>query len=277
MKKILLSAILNCLFISVSAQEILVKGVYRGRDVFVQNPYLGVEGSFCITAILVNGVTTAEEPSTSAVKVDLSKFLIDDTVAIQVLHHESCLPRILNPEVLNSGSMFEYIQLTADNASISWVTTGEKPGDGNYVLEKLKLDGWLPIAKVAGKGNLDNNQYSIGVDHYAGDNKFRLLYTYDGENEVVSDEFSFYSDMEPITYYPEDKIYDLISLSRPTDYVIKDFEGNILLKGIGQDINVESLPYGELILILENSPENFFRPQPEVIIRPKKKKGKKNR
>jgi hypothetical protein len=260
-----------CSALSVLAQEITLSGVYRGRDIFVQNPYLNAEGSYCITSILVNGKQIIEAPATSAVKIDLTDFAIDAQVDIIVNHHTSCLPKILNPEVLNTGSGFQYLQVMADDASISWVTTGELPGDGKYILEKLKLDGWIPIDSVHGKGNLDNNQYSIGVDHYAGDNRFRLRYRYGGE-DVLSEEFEFYSDLEPITYYPEGTVYDLISLSRPTDYVIKNYEGEVLLKGVGQDINVESLPYGELKLIIENTEETFFRPKPEIIVRPKKKK-----
>ena len=125
------------------------------------------------------------------------------------------------------------------------------PGEGRYVIEKLKLEGWEAIVQVRGKGNLDNNQYSTGVDHYAGDNRFKLIYRYN-EEEVVSDEFDFYSDLDPITHYPEATVYDMISISRPADYVIKNYDGVVLMKGVGQDINLEALPFGELTLIIEN-------------------------
>ena len=169
---------------------------------------------------------------------------------------------------------FQFIQIIADDASVSWVTTGEMPGNGVYILDKFKLDGWVPIATVKGKGNLDNNQYSIGIDHYAGDNRFRLRFKYN-DQESVSEEFEFYSELQPITYYPEGNVYNMISLSRVTDYVIKNHEGEVLLKGIGQDINLEPLPYGELTLVLENREETFFRPEPEVFDEPKKSKRKK--
>jgi len=274
LKKLILYSLFVFLPWFLLAQGININGVYRGKDVFVQNPYTNMEGAFCIDYIIVNGKTVIEQPVTSAVKVDLSGFEIDAPVSIEVYHHTGCLPKILNPEVLDEGSSFEFIQITVDNASISWVTTGEMPGQGLYLIEKLKLDGWEPIDTIRGKGNLDNNQYSIGVDHYAGDNKFKIIYRYQDER-VESDEFEFYSDLDPISIYPENNVYDLISLSRPTDWVIKSYDGDLLLKGYGQDINVESLPYGEFILVIENTENNFFRPEPEVIDRPKKKKSKK--
>lgn len=276
MKNLFVYIVFSCVTFSASAQDIELIGVYRGKDVFVQNPFLGAEGSFCIDYITVNGEKIIDAPSISAVKIDLSGFAIDAPIAILVHHHGGCLPKILNPEVLNAGSVFSYLQITADDASISWVTTGEMPGDGRYILTKLKLDGWIPIKNIIGKGNLDNNQYSTGVDHYSGDNRFKLTYIY-SEQETVSDEFEFYSDLEPITYYPEGNVYNMISLSRVTDYVIKNIDGEVLLDGIGQDINVEPLPYGEFILILENREDNFFRPEPEIIDRPKKKKKKTGR
>jgi len=276
LRQLLLYCLFTCLPFTLPAQhEIAIEGVYRGKDVFVQNPYLNVEGAFCITGIKVNNQLVIEEPATSAVKIDLSGFAVNDPVTIIVQHSGACEPRVLNPEVLQPGSSFKILQISVDDASVSWVTTGEMPGDGQYLLQKLKLDGWQTLVQVPGKGNLDNNQYSIGIEHYAGDNRFRLIYRYQGE-EQVSDEFEFYADMEPISYYPENTVYDLISLSRPTDWVIKNYDGEVLLSGYGQDINVEPLPYGEFTLILENNEYVFFRPKPEIIDRPKKKKDKKN-
>jgi len=276
LKKLFVYIVLSCIIFSTAAQDITLSGVYRGKDIFIQNPYINVEGSFCIGFISVNGNKVIETPATSAVKIDLSKFAIDAPISILVHHHGGCLPKILNPEVLKAGSVFKFIQITADDASISWVTTGEMPGEGSYMILKLKLDGWIPIAAVNGKGNLDNNQYSVGIEHYAGDNRFKLKYTYDNQ-ETISDEFEFYSDLDPITYYPDGDVYNMISLSRVTDYVIKNYAGEVLLKGIGQDINVESLPYGELTLILESREETIFRPEPEIFDEPKKSKRKKKK
>lgn len=278
LKELFIYGLLSTLAGSIYAQELILEGVYRGRDIYIQNPYVNVEGgAYCINSISVNGDQVMVDPASSAVKVNLSKMSIDDPVIIQIRHSSLCTPKVLNPEVLNKGSSFGFIQALTDDASISWVTTGELPGDGKFFIEKLKLDGWQVISVVPSKGNLDNNQYSLGIQHYSGDNRLRIRYVY-GMEEVVSDEIEFYSDMNPILIYPEDKVYDLLSLTRPTDYVIKDFDGNLLMKGVGQDINVEQLPYGEFYIIIENREEIFFRPEPEIIPKPKKKtKNKKKK
>lgn len=276
MKKLFAYIVLSCTIYSAIAQDITLNGVYRGKDIYVQNPYFSAEGSFCIAYISVNDQQVIDAPATSAVKIDLSKFAINAPISILVNHHGGCLPKILNPEVLKAGSVFKFIQITADDASISWVTTGEMPGDGSYIVLKLKIDGWIPILNIKGKGNLDNNQYSVGIDHYSGDNRFKLKYIFN-DQETISEEFEFYSDLDPITYYPDGNVYNMISLSRVTDYVIKNYAGEVLLKGLGQDINVESLPYGELTLILESREEIIFRPEPEIFDEPKKSKRKKKK
>jgi len=264
-----------CLPFNLIAQEITLNGVYRGSNIFVQNPYLNAEGAYCIAFVMVNGIKVIDDPSVSAVKIDLTGFAINDTISIVVHHHASCTPKILNPDVLDIGSAFEYLQITADDAAISWVTTGEMPGNGYYFIEKLKLDGWVAIDTIRGKGKLDNNQYSKGIEHYSGENQFKLLYIYNGDT-LESNEFSFYSDLDIITLDPEDEdVYDWLYLSRKTDYVIKDDKGEILLKGYGEDINVEKLPFDELTIIIENREETFYHAKQELIIVPKKKKGKK--
>ena len=278
MKKLIITSLFIFSVVHLYAQEIVLSGVYRGQDIYVQNPYTNVEGSFCIAYIEVNGRRIIEQPDLSAVKVDLSRFNINDSINIIIKHHGVCTPRVLNADVLDAANSFEYLQIIADDASISWVTTGELPGRGWYEIYKMKLNGWVPIDSVLAKGKLDNNQYSIGVEHYSGENLFKINYHYE-QTTTESEDFSFYSDLEPISYFPEDKIYDLITLSRPTDYVIKNQEGKILLQGYGQDIVVSSLPYGELIMVLENNEEFIFRPEPEPIDRPKKKinrRGVKN-
>jgi len=277
-KKLIIALILLLPYELAQGQEILLSGVYRGKDIFIQNPFTNLEGSFCVEYIEVNGKRVIEQPDVSALKVDLSAFSISDSVHILIKHHNVCTPRVLNADVLDAANSFSYIQIIADDASISWVTTGELPGRGWYEILKMKLDGWMPIDTVLAKGNLDNNQYSVGVQHYSGENLFKLVYHYESRS-IDSDQFDFYSDLEPITFFPEDQIYDLITLSRPTDYVIKTHDGRILLAGYGQDIVVSALPYGELIMVLENNEEAIFRPEPEPIDRPKKtskKRGTRN-
>lgn len=245
-------------------QSIELNGVYRGKNLYIQNPYDANKKAYCIQSITVNGALVANTLKSSAVQVDLQNFNLDAPVRIIITHMEGCIPRVLNPNVLQENVDFNFINHTADNSSISWITSGENPRKGEFIIEKVKIDGWEPIKKVPAKGNLDNNQYSLAVAHYSGENIFRIRYVLDDQN-VISEEFSFYSAEDPVSYFPVDEVEDLLSLSRITDYKIKSLEGKLMMQGIAMDINVEGLPYGEYFLIIENRQETFYKPEPEII------------
>ena len=256
------------------AQTIELNGVYRGKNLFIQNPYLVNKKSYCIQSISVNGAKVANTLNSSAVQVDLQSLSLDAPVKIIITHLDDCAPKILNGAVLEQNVGFNFIQYTVDNSSISWITIGENPGKGEFTIDKMKIDGWEPIKKVPAKGDLDNNQYSLAVAHYSGENIFRIRYVIENQ-DFISEEFSFYSAQDPVSYFPVDEVYDLLSLSRITDYKIKSLEGIVMMAGVAQDINVEGLPYGEYFLIIENRQETFYKPELERIEKkrvPRKKK-----
>ncbi len=247
--------------------------MYRGKDIYIQNPYNSGKKFFCVQSIAVNGRTVISSPNSSALTIDLSSFNLNDSISIIVFHYAECLPKILNPRVLKPGSGFSIVQPMADNASVSWISTGEQDKNAYFELEKMYLDGWKAIQKVKAKGDIDNNQYSIGLVHYAGNNQFRLHYVSETTDQY-SEEFEFYSAADPISFYPTEDVDELISLSKPTDYEIKDLDGKLYKKGFGLDIFVRELKPGEYILIIENREEPFYKPEPEIDLPPVRKRKK---
>lgn len=258
--------LLYCLFLlfsyTIQGQQLALDGVYRGRDLYVQNPYNSEKKSFCVQSVLINGNTSITSPNSSALTIDLSSFNLNDSISVLIFHYSECLPKILNPRVLQPGSGFAIIQPAADNASITWMTTGEQDKNARFELEKMYLDGWKVIDKITAKGDIDNNQYSLGVVHYAGENQFRIHFI-SKTSTVYSEAFEFYSAADQISFYPIDEVDEIISLSKATDYVIKDHDGNIYKQGNALDIFVRELKPGEYILVIENREEVFFKPEPE--------------
>ena len=124
---------------------------------------------------------------------------------------------------------------------------------------------------------MDNNQYSVEVRHYSGDNLFRLIYIDVNGRETLSEEMYFYSLLPPISIDPGEKVDNWISLSRDTDYQIFNEEDELIMKGFGDEINVSSLPYGNFEIIIENEPFCFYRLKPEPIPRIRRKKNKEEK
>lgn len=243
-------------------QQLAIKGVYRGRDIFIQNPYDSQKKSFCIQSVSLNGNTIISAPNSSALTIDLSNQSLNDSVSLLIFHYTECTPKILNPRVLQAGKGFSIAQTSVDNASVSWITTGEQDKKAYYILEKLYLEGWKTLKKIESKGDIDNNQYSIGVVHYSGENQFRVHYLSNGAS-TYSDIFDFYSAADAISFYPIDEVDEIISLSKATDYIIKDLDEKVYMRGFGLDIFVRELKPGEYILVIENREEAFFKPVPE--------------
>ena len=258
------------------AGEIILTGVYQGRNIFVRNPYIPDQNRFCITGIFVNNFPLNNLPKTSAIQIDLSGFSLNEEITIRIVHDDSCRPLVVNPEVIKQAREFEFLYVQVDDLSINWITTGESPG-GVFELEKLKWEGWEKIIQIPGKGQFDNNQYSIEAFHYTGDNSYKLTYTNKEGEKFMSEEVSFYSLLDPIVMYPGEKIYDWISLSRETDYKIYNDYDTLMIKGFGDEINVSMLDYGDFYIILEDEPVRFNRPKPEIIPRKKRKKDQESK
>lgn len=254
------------------AGEITLTGVYQGKNIFVRNPYIPDQKKFCITGIYVNEVSLSNLPKTSAIQIDLSGFRLNEEITIRIIHNDVCQPLVVNPEAIKRARKFEFLYVQVDDLSINWITTGESP-EGVFELEKLKWVGWVKQIQIPGKGQSDNNQYSIEAFHYTGDNTYKLTYTNKDGEIFTSEEASFYSLLDPIVLFPGEKVYDWISLSRETDYEIYNDYDTLMIKGFGDEINVSNLDYGDFYIVLEDEPVRFTRPKPEIIPRKKGRLG----
>lgn len=100
--------------------KIVLDGTYQGKNLFVQNPFLGKEEGFCIREIKVNDKAITEFTS-SAFEIDLKGigFNKGDKVIVEILHKKGCSPKILNGTDINgnTGSLKK-----SDNPLMSVVT-----------------------------------------------------------------------------------------------------------------------------------------------------------
>jgi len=255
--------------------EIILSGVYQGKNLFIRNPYMPDQKKFCITQIFVNDIALNNLPRSSAIQIDLGHLMHNDPVTIKVVHFDECIPVVVNPEVIRKARDFEFLFTQVDDNSINWITTGETPR-GTFELEKLKWEGWLKTKDILAKGEMDYNQYSIDAGHYSGDNTYRIIYKNSEGETYAGEEVSFYSLLEPIIMYPGERVYEWISLSRDTDWEIYNDYDSLQFKGYGSEINVTSLEYSDFYIIIEDEPLRFYRPKPEIIPRKKKKKKVNN-
>jgi hypothetical protein len=109
MKNVLLQAVvfIACVYAMIScggkAQETDLKGHYKGRNLFVENPN-GPDGiGFCVVEVKVNGRITTDEVNSAAFEIDFPSLGIKegDPVEVELIHKKGCEPVVKNADVLH--------------------------------------------------------------------------------------------------------------------------------------------------------------------------------
>lgn len=235
-------------------------GKYKGKDVYVQNPYDVDKQTYCTSAVFVNDRKVQDYPEASAYTIDLSHLAMGDLVVLRIEHSDDCKPKVVNPQVLTHETGFEFMLEQVDNNSISWNTKGEIP-DGMFIVEQkdsVKTQ-WNTIKEIPGKGASESNQYSIAPPHFEGENQYRVKYTgVDGE-QYSSVKLVFTYTYDPVQYSPKTKVSNKIKLSRAIPYSITDMNGNKVKEGNGKVIMVQDLKRGLYFLNIQNRSERFIK------------------
>jgi len=90
-----------------------IEGYYFGKNLYVQNPFNCGGTGFCVRHASVNGSVSTDEISSSAFEIDFSRhqLRIGDPIIIKMKHEWSCIPKVLNPEVVDSAYMATILNL----------------------------------------------------------------------------------------------------------------------------------------------------------------------
>ena len=251
--------ILSLIFISgtILASDIELDGVYQGKNLYVMNPFASSGIGFCVYEVRVNGQLTTDEINSSAFEIDLSvyQFKIGEKVKVVLKHKDDCMPKVLNPEVLESKSTFSIVSMNIDNGKLVW-TTQKEAGSLPFIVEQFRWNKWVKIGTVKGKGTPGNNTYSVVVHPHTGNNKFRVKQIDYTKKPHYSSEFTYKAKLPPVSFTPK-KVTTEITFNVPTMYEIYDYYGNIVKKGFGAKIDVSGLKSGEYFLNYDNKMDTF--------------------
>lgn len=259
--KILCWLLMFFLPVSVLANErIILKGVYQGSDIYVQNPFSGQGVSFCVFEVRVNGEITSDEVNSSAFVIDLAVMgvSIGEEIEVVISHKKGCEPRVLNPEVLNPRSTYEIETISvSDNGILKWTTIGES-GELPFYVEQFKWNKWVKAGEVMGAGTPDANEYEFQLEPHSGMNSVRVRQT-DYRGESRTSPIVEFKGPDTAVSFAEEKTRDVVTFSRKTSYEIFDEYGNMVKKGYGQTIDVEDLEKGEYYLNYDRSFGETFK------------------
>lgn len=249
MRKFILLFFSLLLTSSLFSGELVIEGIYQGKNLYVMNPFSPSGVGYCIYEVSVNGQVSSDEINSSAFEIDLSvyQFNVGDKIIIRIKHKENCQPKILNAEVLKPKSTFETksIKVTKDGY-LEWTTTNES-GSLPFIVEQYRWNKWVKVGEVEGKGTSGTNSYRVKVHPHSGSNRFRVKQVDYTKKPRYSKEVR-YRCMDPVVTYSPKKPSTEITFSRETMYEIYDFYGHIVLKGYGAKVDVSGLKKGEYFL-----------------------------
>lgn len=234
------SALLVVLFVSWHGltQQIMLEGLYRGTNIYVQNP-LTENAGFCITKLLVNGKEIEFENS-SAIEIKLSDcdLKIGDTVEVIIQHHALCKPQIINNAQNIDLPKTEITSVTiSDKGLLSWTTINET-NNLPYSVEQFRWNKWISVGEVEANGNPSEQQYTFLTISHSGENKFRLKQPLNSTQFTLSETVSYISD-KPVVTFELDHEKKRVVFSDYTLFELYDPAGNLLYRNYGKEINCE--------------------------------------
>jgi hypothetical protein len=257
MKKLLLFISLFVIFIASKAQEVKLEGIYQGKNIIVMNP------SSCITEIRVNDQVFKDDINANTFEIDFSeyKFSVGEKIKIAIKHKSGCIPKIVNPDVIQAKSTctFSTIKIDAKTNTLSFTTSGET-GSLPFVVEQFRWNKWIKVAEIQGKGTAGQNTYKTVVMPYSGANQFRIKQTDYTKQPKYSKICPFRCMTPPITYSPLKKITEQIAFSDVTMYELYNPYGVLISKGQGNKVDVsglKKLDKYKYILLFDNQTLQF--------------------
>ncbi|MCZ4410715.1 hypothetical protein O3Q51_18000 [Cryomorphaceae bacterium 1068] len=237
-----------------------LKGVYQGKDLYIENPFSDDGVGFCVYEVYVNGELTRDEINSSAFAIDFSILGIERGESVDVIlnHKEGCGPLVLNPEAIKPHSTFEIKRIEVTNNTLNW-TSKKESGSLPFEIEQFRWNKWVTAGEVKGKGTTGEHEYSFKLEPYSGENKVRVKQIdYTGKPRY-SEAVIYNSGISAVTYSPE-KPDRSITFSRDTRFEVFDKYGNLVRTGFGRSLDITDLTSGEeYYLNYDNSFGGTFR------------------
>jgi len=243
-----------------SNSSIVLKGVYYGRNLYVQNSF-GTSGvGFCATKVLVNGDPTTDPVSSSAFEIDLSLFplQIGDPIEVEIVHQSDCKPKVINAHVLKPRSTYEVTSIeVTENQILKWETKNEQ-GRLTYFIQQYRWNKWVPIGQIEGVGTSGLHSYSFKITSHTGNNKFRVKQIDSSGKPRISKVACYNNADSEVSFFPSNVKNELI-FTKMTAFEIFDQYGNLVKKGVSDKVDCSSLKKGNYYLNFDNAHRAFTK------------------
>lgn len=254
--KVRIIAIFLCLLgFQAAAGELVLSGVYKGQNLYIQNPLDGSE--FCIKEIFINEVPVKEIPASTAFDLNLSFLKENREVTVRIVHGDNCRPRILNPNAIRPENDFQFSDFKVEGDRIIWTARGEKKYS-KYNILKLEFNNWVVEQIVDCKAKPGTSIYEILIMHTSGVNKYKIKYIDVTGKISQTPEINYTSTLAPATFTPK-RVSSFITFSREVKYDILDAYGKVVKSGTGMKVDCSDLNLGVYYITFDNQTDKFLK------------------
>jgi hypothetical protein len=252
----LLFFLLLCCF-QLQAGEIVLRGVYQGKNLYVQNPFTADKSRFCTMSVYVNDKLLLSDPKTSSFEINLSFLSMNQEVVVRIVHADGCKPKIINAVAIKPNDTFQFTSFIVDESVVRWNATGESPNSVYYV-EKFVNNNWFTIKTVTSTQSAQAGMYAVPVKHPTGITKYRIKHQERDGQIFYSQTLTYNAVQEQVKFYPKN-VTNKIYLTAEAAYEILDVNGKLLFKGQGKEIDATKLGRGVYYLSIEGRAEKFLK------------------
>jgi len=239
------------------AEDLVLKGVFQGKNLIISNPFASTGVGFCIYEVTINGEISTDEINSSSFEIDLTLYDLQegDKVTIVIKHKSGCNPKVLNQNVLKPKSSFTVTDIELDTKTeiLKWKTVNEN-GKLPFYVEQFKWNKWVRVTSVEGKGTKELHSYSAKVKLNSNKNRFRVKQIDYSRKPRYSKEVIVRSLKPEVTF---EKKGSEILFSAATNYELYDSYGKIKTKGYGTKINISRFKKGEYFLNYDTKTTTF--------------------
>ena len=226
-------------------QELVLKGISKGENLYIQNPASVDLADFCVNEIELNGQVIHQHPQVSALEVTLDELPLESEIYIRIRHKNGCKPFVLNQEAIQIPLVFQFIYFIEEAKELRWQTVGQQ-SDGRFIVQRLIGDEWEALADMPAVGE----NYRYAPTYEKGYNTFRIQYQR-LDKQHYSQTIAAFHKLETITFSPAHVFKGQITFSQNTYYELLNARHEVILKGETKVLPTRRLPPGEYYLVLE--------------------------
>ena len=252
--KLLILLVMLFVALQAKAGEITLSGVYLGKNLYVQNPFMVDKMKYCTESVFLNGKQIITNPKNSSFEIDLSKNAINSPITIKIVHSDGCKPKIINPSVIKGSATFQFTDFTVESTLIRWASKGEAAASTFYI-EKFENNNWRNLRTVSAQNAVG---YAIEAKHTAGVNKYRIKYTESNGKSLYTQPIDFTATAESVRFFPKN-VANKIYFTSETTYEILDLKGTSVKKGKGKEIDATAMRRGVYYLNFDGKTEKFLK------------------